>query len=325
MGGHQQRNAAKIVLLGIALAFSAAAAAQGTAKPPAAGAKPAAADVDEELLSRALERSLVRSGGVLLPQGVKEFEPGFLYDYTRRSGLAIVGGAAVFQDITRESTLMSIGLRAGLPWSSQIELFVPVGSQRVETVINGASTTDSDSGRGDFVLGWSKQLYQQSDGRAGLIGNVAYQRGGSHTNIGQANAASLPSLSAGYDAVQFRLTGVRRLDPLVFVGSVGHSFNRSADRGGNHIEPAGSNSASFRAILATSPDVSLRTGVAFTRTGDLKLNGATVGGSRQLVSVMEVGGSLVLGRRALLDVSVGAGLTQDSPDFTLAISLPIRF
>jgi hypothetical protein len=287
---------------------------------------------DDDALARALERSLVLSGGVLLPKGTFEVTPALRYDYTRRSGLAIVPPASIaMRDVRRENYVASLGLRAGLPWRSQLELTVPYGRQEIESVTGATPTGAAASGIGDVQVGVSKELFGETRRRPSLIGNVAWRKASERSNLAQptqsaaAALAPVPALGAGYDALTTTLTAVKRMDPLVFTASLGRAFNQSADAGGLRIDPADTNSAAFRAILAASPDVSLRGGFSLARTGNVKVNGVPLASSRQNAALLEVGGSLVLSRRTLLDVTLAAGVTQDAPDFVLGVSLPIRF
>jgi hypothetical protein len=297
--------------------------AQAGAKPVKPG-QPAEEAIDEELLARALERSLVITGGVLLPRGQFEIEPGLQFDYTSRTGRSAI-------DLVRRDTLVaSLGLRVGLPWTSQLELAVPYVRQKVETLVVGSSSSVvvDDSGIGDVQIGLSKELISQGRSGTSLIGNITYQNASGDSNLALlANPAlgTLPSLGAGFDSVQATLTAVKRMDPLVFLGSLTHSFNRSTTAGGADIDPSDSTGVNFRAILATSPSASLRLGFSLARSGDLKVNGAARPGTKQTVGLLELGGSVVITRRVLLDVAFAAGLTESAPDFVLGVSLPIRF
>lgn len=311
---------------------SASAPAPRTPTPPASTTEKAVGEgIDEELLARALERSLVLTRGILLPRGQREIEPGLQYDYTRRSGLGIVGTAVASRDIRRENYVASLGLRAGLPWASQLELTIPYGYQKIESITGGVGATSDDTGIGDIKLGISKQLLAERGGRPGLIGNVTWQRSTGDSNLAVLTnpavglLAPSTSLGAGFDSLQTTLTAVKRMDPLVFLGSLSHSFNRSTTLGGASVDPSDTNSGTFRTILAASPDVSLRAGFSLARTGNTKLNGVPIPGSRQTIGLVELGGSVVLTRRVLLDLTIGAGLTEDSPDLVLGVSLPIRF
>lgn len=311
-----------------------AAPSQAARRPEAPAAKagsPADEGIDEDLLARALERSLVLSGGILLPRGQFEIEPGLQYDYTRRSGLGIIGTAIATRDIRRENYVASLGFRAGLPWASQLEIKIPYGYQKIESITGGFPATADDDGIGDVRIGVSKQFLGGGTGQLGLIGNLTWQEATGDSNLASLTSPAVgllvPStaLGVGYDSLQATLTAVKRMDPLVFLGSLSHSFNRSTSAGGARIDPSDTNSGSFRAILAASPDVSLRGGFSLARTGNTRLNGVTIPGSRQTVGFAELGGSVVLSRRVLLDLTLGAGLTQDSPDFVLGVALPVRF
>jgi hypothetical protein len=58
---------------------------------------------------------------------------------------------------------------------------------------------------------------------------------------------------------------------------------------------------------------------------EFKVDGQKIDGSDQVQSILSFGASAILGRNVLLDGAVGVGLTDDSPDYTVSISLPIRF
>jgi hypothetical protein len=318
-------RAAGVILIAILalLCNVSAAHAQTTANPPKPSpAQPAEEPIDEDLLARALERSLVLTGGVLVPRGQFEIEPGLQFDYAARSAIGLV---------RRENVVASLGLRVGLPWTSQLELSVPYLRQKVEVLVPGGTVVNDDSGVGDIQLGLSKELLAPGRGGTSVIGNITYQNASGDSNLALlanpvlGSLLSSTSLGSGFDSIQATLTAVKRMDPLVFLGSYTHSFNRSTSAGGADIDPSDSNGVNFRAILATSPTASLRLGFSLARTGELKVNGAPLAASRQTSGLLELGGSVIVTRRMLLDVAFAAGLTEDAPDFVLGVSLPIRF
>jgi hypothetical protein len=55
------------------------------------------------------------------------------------------------------------------------------------------------------------------------------------------------------------------------------------------------------------------------------MGGGPVTGSDQLAASLSLGVATVLQQNMLLDVGVSVGLTEDAPDFGVAVSLPIRF
>jgi len=59
--------------------------------------------------------------------------------------------------------------------------------------------------------------------------------------------------------------------------------------------------------------------------GESKSRGVTVKGSRLVISSLKAGINYALTKNLTLDFSVGAGLTEDSPDVTVTFSLPYTF
>lgn len=310
---------------------SGAAAPARVAPPPPSRARSEAEEAAEEaLLERALERSLVLAGGALLPRGQREIEPSLAYDFIQRSGLAFLGNGAVSRNFRRENYAAALTFRAGLPWSSQVDLSVPYAYQRVDSVVEGVSQRFSDSGLGDLQVALTHQFVNNRDARVAVLGGVGWVHSRSSESLrplalGLPDFASGAAVGSGHDALVARLAASKRIDPLVFVGSLSHTWNRADDVAGANVKIGPANGASLRAILAASPDVSLRAGLSFTRTGNARLNGVILPGTRTTATVLELGTSVVLRHNMLLDVLVGVGLTAESPDFTLGVSLPIRF
>jgi hypothetical protein len=58
---------------------------------------------------------------------------------------------------------------------------------------------------------------------------------------------------------------------------------------------------------------------------EFKVDSESIDGSDRVESILSLGASAILGRNVLLDGVVGVGLTDDSPDYAVSVSLPIRF
>jgi hypothetical protein len=93
----------------------------------------------------------------------------------------------------------------------------------------------------------------------------------------------------------------------------------------NDIEPGDEVGFSLGAFLATSPETSLGVSLDQTFSDDDKVNGRVVNDSGQVSAVLNVGASSLLAPGVLLQLNAGVGLTEESPDYTITISLPIRF
>ncbi len=235
-----------------------------------------------------------------------------------------------FRNFRKDDYAAGLSFRAGLPWSSQLEIAIPFATQRVETVLGGLSRRSTDSGVADLQATVAHQFLNERDAHVALLGSLSWAHSSNSAALrplaaGISDITSIASVGSGHDALVGRLAASKRLDPLVFVASVSHAWNRASDIDAASVRVAPANGASVRAILAASPDVSLRTGLSFTRTGNTRVNGLVLEGTRTTASVLELGTSVILGRNMLLDVSLGIGLTSESPDFLLGVSLPIRF
>jgi hypothetical protein len=270
-------------------------------------ASPEEANPDDQDINRALERSLVREGGLVLPPKTFEFEPNFVYSHT------------TIDDFRRDAFGPGLTFRAGLPWRSQLEVALPYV---VEHRRSSGVYTDA-SGIGDLSLTLSHQLLAERPFVPGLIGGFAYQAATGKNTIFE--SATPVALGTGFDAVQAFLTAVKRVDPLVFFGTYTFSHNIADEKAGVEVDPGNSHSLRFGTILATSPTTSLRAVFNWALFDTTTYGGSPIAGSDTPYGLLELGGSVVLGERTALDVAVGAGLTRNAPDFRISVALPIRF
>jgi len=273
--------------------------------------------VDEEI-NRALERSLVREGGMVLPKGSIEFEPRFLYSYRGSNALQIeqLNGqeTVALQNAKRDTFDVSGIVRMGLPWTSQIDLRLPFIISRQEVATAG--TTQSKrwhSGLGDIELGFTKQLLEEKGSLPGLLTAFSWKSNTGNNNIG-----------SGFHALQGALSAVKRQDPLAFFGTVAHSWSLSGRRLGNDVDLGNTLGLRMGTLLATSPETSLRVAFEVNRSGEIKLNRRNIPGSSTNLALFQFGLSTIILRRTLLDVKLDIGLTPDSPDFQFGVSLPVR-
>jgi hypothetical protein len=275
------------------------------------------APVEEEIM-RALERTLIREGGLVLPKWSMEVEPRFTYTYRGSNALQIVelnGQSLVAQQNAKQDTVdSSVSLRLGLPWTSQLELRIPYVFDRQELATTGTNERRrSHSGLGDVELGLTKQLLQEKGWVPDLLTSIGWK----------SNTGNIP-LGNGFNTIQASLTGVKRRDPLAFFGSAFHNWSLSGRQAGNDVDLG--NTVGFRigTIFATSPDTSFRFALDLGRSGKMQLNGRKIPGSNSTMAVFEFGLATVILPTTLFDIRAGIGLTPEAPDFRLGLSLPIR-
>jgi hypothetical protein len=298
-------------------------------QPPAApkpAPKPAASEQAgrEDEGARALERTLVRAGGLVLPKGAFELEPRLQYTYRGFEGLRIVttGGISQIapQDISRNHLEASLALRAGLPWSMQAEVRVPyVWAYEDRATLSASRESERISGLGDIELALTRQFLDERRGRPALLGVLNWK-----SVTGEHELARL-SPGSGFPQLQAALTAVMRQDPLVFFGTVSYAHVFERERSGTDVDPGDSIGLKVGSLLAASPETSLRAGFDFTRSGRAKVAGSSVAGSDATVGILELGLATLLTGKTLLDVELGIGVTPDAPDFRVRLALPIRF
>jgi hypothetical protein len=313
-----------------ALALLAAATPAGAQDPaPAADAPkpsaPGAVEVDEQAAERALERTLVAGGALLLPAGQAEIEPSFTY--TRResdvSPVLVDTGegdlALTNPNLERNELVAALGVRVGLPWDSQVELSLPYNFVQQDEVIEtggGRITRDGwGNGIGDLRVGLAKTVLREGVVRPDLIARVVY-----NTGIGERDDNDI-ALDGGFSAVTGQLVALKRQDPLAFVAS--GFYQKTFDD--NDLNPGDQYGFSLGTFLAASPETSLRFQLQTTFIDEIERDGRTISNSDRNEAVLVVGASSILGRGVLLDIAGGIGLTDEAPDYFISISLPIRF
>jgi len=149
-------------------------------------AKPAAPgqfDVDEESAQRALERTLVQSGALLLQSGQIDLETSLSIIRNQQSVPAFINtdtGLLAASEERRDSTLgAALNLRIGLPFESQLELGLPyqyIDNTSITRVGFEVATQKStyDDGIGDVSIGIAKTLLKEKGRRPDLIARLSW-------------------------------------------------------------------------------------------------------------------------------------------------------
>lgn len=292
-------------------------AAQPAAPPPSGGS------LDEEGM-RALERALVRQGGLVLPAGAMELETRYQYTLDGRRGLAILqtpAGPQVTESTDRRHRHeAALGLRIGLPWASQLDVRVPYVQVRATSsaAALGLDQADRITGAGDAEVQFTRQLADERAGRPALLGSVTWKAANGEYRPGQASPGS------GFTSIQAALTVVKRQDPLVFFGGLSYTAYRSRTYEGDHMAPGRGIGVRLGTLLAASPQSSLRIGLELAHAGRTRFNGVAAAGSDTLSGMVELGLASVLTRTTSLDFSVGFGVTPDAPRLRVGIAFPVR-
>lgn len=142
---------------------------------------------------------------------------------------------------------------------------------------------------------------------------------------------------SGFTSLQAGLTVLYPSDPAVFFGSVTYMHNFPRDNvsrtvlNGQQeflgtIAPGDVVGFNFGMGLALNEKSSFSLGYDHSSVGRTEMNGMVVAGSvRTQLATLLLGYSYRLSPKTTLNVSVGAGLTRDTPDVSLTIRLPMTF
>lgn len=301
------------------------------AQPPRSAAQTSQDDrapgqvvVDELTAQRALERSLVETGALLLAPGQAEISPSVTFQHSDVADATAVsiGGSTFIADrtVARDIFDARLSVRHGLPWESQLELSVPyrfVAGEETRDILGSIQSSEDSNGHGvgDVRLGLAKTLLRAGNAGPDLIGRVTWD-----TGTGKRTDDGVP-LGFGFDELEGRLTALYRQDPMVFIGTAGYAYTFERDG----TRPGEEYLFSLGTTLAVSPETSLSFFLDQVYREEQESDGRRIDGSDQLASSFTFGSSIIVGPRTLLRLTAGIGLTDDAPDYTVGISLPIRF
>lgn len=277
--------------------------------PPA----PGQLEVSAEAAERALERTLVATGNLLVPKGFAEVQP--LFSYARREQ-----PTQAFLNVNRNEFSWALDMRFGLPWESQFEIGLPynLAQQQVTniTVTPPQQVANSwGNSFGDLTVGLAKTFVHESGWIPELLGRVTYEI---PTGPESRNKVPLPS---DRSLLAFSLTATKRQDPLVFVATGGYTKSFQTDQ----IDPGDQVNFLTGVFLASSPETSLRAVLQNNFVQAVRINDVTFRGSDTVQTVLNFGVSSILGRGILADLQVGAGLTSSAPKYSVTLSGTYRF
>lgn len=275
-------------------------------------------EVDEIAAERALERTLVQSGALLLPFGQGEIQP--FVTYTRsETDLLAVDTAGNIGNIDKRRNVIDAGvfMRAGLPYETQLELSIPARIVNETQVFRENELLDSSAyALGDIRIGIAKTLMHEDGWIPDLVGRITWD-----TDSGEVRDNEI-EMGSGFNDLIVSVTALKRQDPLAFTGSF--SYQKTFKKFG--IEPGDKYRFSMNASLAASPQTSLSIGLQQTFSEVAERNNVKITSTDNTISsALTFGASSTIGRRLFFSVLAGIGLTDSSPDYFVNVSVPLRF
>jgi hypothetical protein len=273
--------------------------------PPPRSAGPSSAaqmlpPINDDEIDRALERTLVREGALVLPAYSYELTPHF----------SLAHWDSVQNPQLRNSYGAGLTFRMGLPARSQVSVTVPY-------VVSDWTNRGTSSGFADVGFVFSKELLLDTDRFPMLLGSIGWT---SPTDRACC-ARPIPYVSG----FQVGLTAVQRFDPLVAFASVFYFSSISRNITGTTTNPSDVIATRLGASLAVTPALSLTGGLNIAFLTDPTPASLPVPNSDRILSSVDFGFTTVLWSRTLLNFTTQVGLTGNLPDFRLITSVPTRF
>ncbi|MDO8717626.1 MAG: acetate kinase [Polaromonas sp.] len=271
---------------------------------------------------------------------------------------ALLIGLVDVREVKRSTFTGALTTRYGLTNRLELEAKLPYVYRSDATIsreLGGGSATDrvfNSSGRamGDVELAARYQLNDGGANKPYLIGSMRFKsRTGKDpfevvtdciTRCEGSETTGLPldlPTGSGFYSLQPGLTWLFPSDPAVFFGGISYTYNfKRSDvsrlvRGGEReligtIEPGGIFGINFGMGLALNDKSTFSMGVDLNSVGRTRRNGTPLESSvrTQLASLL-LGYSYRYSDKTNFNVTVGAGLTRDTPDLTIGLRIPISF
>lgn len=306
---------------------------------------------------------LFEAPGVLSPRGRFTLEPSLQYSYSSSDRISIVGytiipalviGLIDVRSVQRTTVVAGLTGRYGLTNRLEVEGRIPYVYRNDDTVsrpINLEPSSASQvfnaegSGVGDIELAARYQLNMPKPGNPYFVSGLRLK-----TRTGTdpfevdylAAAPSLPTLQtslpagSGFYSLQPSLTMIYPTDPAVFFGGVNYQWNIKRDVNKSlkglptsfvgEVDPGDAVGINFGMGLGLNERSSFSIGYEHTWIGKTKTDGTVTEGTTNLQTAsLLLGYSYRLNKQASLSLSVGAGLTDDSPDTQFTLRMPYTF
>ncbi|WP_323750647.1 transporter [Marinobacter sp.] len=270
----------------------------------------------------------------LQKKGTHSLNYSFDYSYTgdQRLDLSITDGSVRNLDVVPSAThsftnafSYDYGLLDNLTIGARLPLVVKYDTEDELNVY--------DMGDVSFTGRWQPFAYVPGKMSTTFFGTLSTKTGVSPYEI---DIKEQLSTGSGYYSVGGGLSLSKVLDPVVVFGSLSATYNITADdleqvRGGRlltEVEPGFGLSGSAGFAYSLSYDISLSMSAQVSYSDETIL---TFSNGDQAVAQDQMTGflSMSLGTRVsdmtIVNTSLGIGLTEDAPDFSLGVSLPINF
>jgi len=300
---------------------------------------------------------------ILTPKGAFVFDPSLQYSFSSSDRVTVVGfsvlnavliGAIDVRSVNRSNWIATLGGRYGLTNRLEVEARVPYiyrSDDSLSRRISGSAIDESfnsdGNGLGDIELAARYQLNVPTGDNPFYIAGLRLKTrtGKDQYEVEYDTDFNLPKelpTGSGFYSLQPSLSMVLPADPVVFFGGINYTWNIKRDvdtsipftnslgtvtsRSIGEVDPGDSIGLNFGMGLGLNERSSFSLSYEHTWIDKTKLDGQVADGSLSVqLATLQAGFSYRLNKRTNLNLSIGAGLTDDTPDTTVTLRAPIRF
>ena len=303
--------------------------------------------------------------GVLTPAGQFSFETGLQYSYSSSNRVSLVGytiipaitiGLIDVREVRRNSTVANFTGRWGVTNRMELEAKVPLvyrsDDQLTRPLNIGAGRDDlfnsTGHGIGDVEATARYQFNETSVDKPVYVGHLRFKsRTGKDPFEVLTETTQAPELitnrmetelptASGFYTIQPGLTVLYPTDPAVFFGGINYQFNLSRSgvtmnttQGPVYLGDVDAGDVfgfNFGMGLALNEKSSFSLGYDGASVAKTKINGQdAINTSRIQLGTLLLGYSQRLTPSTSMALTVGVGVTRDTPDVTLGLRVPISF
>lgn len=296
-----------------------------------------------------IEQLLLERGAILLPQGILQIEPSIEYAHLSQDRVEIAGftvfeaiviGTIRVDDLQRDIVTGYLTTRYGILDRLQADLRVPYVWRQDQEVL-GVGTIDeqertidnNDFGDVEASVSWQALIGREWIPDIIVRAVSRFPTGEdpfevpTETLPGGEIRFTKPPTGSGFWGVGPGATFVWRSDPAVFFVGMTYLFNlpRDVNAAVGEIDPADTFQWLVGINFALSERVAVNLSFIDEIAGSSQQNGQDIAGSSFNDGRLVLGASIGLSPTVTLIVGAGAGLTDDSPDFTFTVAVPISF
>lgn len=290
-------------------------------------------------------------GGALLSKGRLVIEPGVQYSHFSKDVLSISGftlfesihiGLIKVEKIERDIINPFVNIRYGLK-DVELELKVPYffRGERVTVPVGDTSEeiTIDDNGLGDIEGAVYLHLLHEKEARPEIIANfkVKFPTGKDPYGLEQEQLVEGTgprnvefATGSGHWGISGGLTFVKTSDPAVLFLNLAYYYNISRDVGVEgdidygKIDPGDSFEYDLGLAFALNEQLSISFSFDQRFTKKTKQDGDKVPETDANAAAFNIGGHYIISDKVSTGVSLGIGLTNDAPDVSILVRVPIN-